>query len=332
MPVKVVRRARKELWALRAVALVIAIVLWVSVMGGRNHEITKKVTLEYQLPPTLVLANQPPEEVTIRVSGPKAFLKELEAKNLSRSIPLMTAKVGEYAVTLDEQVLDLPLGVRILSRSQDSVTVKLDRAVQKRVPIRASLPTSLPEGYRILSVTLKPSTVEVRGAQAQEARRGLRVDARVAALESIPTEAIQLASAALNQSINVKLNTAGLPGIRVDDGDKNVVVEVQLAGSTTKRWMKNLKLAVHVGNDTQTKAIDAESLGIRVRPAMINLLVEGPSNVVDHLKNDVIEVWATLPQIKAGTYHPRVDWKIPPEIRVLKRSTDLVDVQVPAIK
>ena len=321
MPVKVVRRARKELWALRAVALVIAIVLWVSVMGGRNHEITKKVTLEYQLPPTLVLANQPPEEVTIRVSGPKAFLKELEAKNLSRSIPLMTAKVGEYAVTLDEQVLDLPLGVRILSRSQDSVTVKLDRAVQKRVPIRASLPTSLPEGYRILSVTLKPSTVEVRGAQA-----------RVAALESIPTEAIQLASAALNQSINVKLNTAGLPGIRVDDGDKNVVVEVQLAGSTTKRWMKNLKLAVHVGNDTQTKAIDAESLGIRVRPAMINLLVEGPSNVVDHLKNDVIEVWATLPQIKAGTYHPRVDWKIPPEIRVLKRSTDLVDVQVPAIK
>src|SRR5690606_14263656 len=81
-------RRRRDLWLLRAVALVITLLLWVTVLGGKKVEVTKRVTLDYQYPKNFIIANQVPSEVTFRVSGPRAFLNEFQERPVSIPINL----------------------------------------------------------------------------------------------------------------------------------------------------------------------------------------------------------------------------------------------------
>src|SRR5690606_13510160 len=91
---------RKDVWLLRAVALVISIILWMTVLGGKRIEITKTVSLDYQIPEHLVVSNQAPKEVSFRVAGPRAFLKEVEERSMSLPIDLRSAKPGDYEVVI----------------------------------------------------------------------------------------------------------------------------------------------------------------------------------------------------------------------------------------
>ncbi len=314
------KKVRRDTWLLRIAALVISIMLWISVLGGKKVEINKTVVLDYQVPKSLVISNQVPKEIIVRVTGPRAILKEYEAREIVLSVELPSA-VGEYDISVPEEKLDFPLGIKVLSISPSVIPIRLERLIPKRVPIRAVFSGQLPDGIKIVSVTLKPSTVEIRGAPS-----------RLSAIDAIPTEAITPTANSLRQDFDVKLSVSDLPGVVVDEQSRFVHVVAELEGSLSRKWFKEIPIGLRVGSGRNAKQVDATGLGIRIRPQGVSFLIEGPDPMISKLKASDLDVWAEIPSLKAGSFKSRLDWRLAPELRVVKRSSDLVDVVVPPLK
>lgn len=314
-------RNRKDLWLLRGIAAVISLLLWITVLGGKKVEITKKVSLDYQLPKELTIANEAQREVSFRISGPRAFIKDIEERALSIPIELTAAKVGDYEVIIRDDMLDLPLGLKVVSVSQSTIPLKLDRVAMKRVPVRVVFSNQPPEGLKVISVTSKPSTIEIRGPQQ-----------RLLTAEVVPTESISLSPNSLHQEFDIKLNLTELPGTWVDENQKLVHVVAELEGSLSRKWVRKVDVGLRIRSGTQVKVVnDVVALGIRIRPSTVNFLLEGPDKIISKLKSTDIEVWAEIAELRQGTFRARLDWRLAPELRVVKRSSDWVDVVIPPL-
>ena len=318
MASKAWRRARRDTWILRAAAFVISILLWIVVLGGEKNEVKKLVQIDYILPRNLVISNQAPAEVAFRLSGPSAFLKEIEERRMSIPVDLTRENVGDYELRIRDEMLSLPLGVRVVSVSQSLIPLKLDRVQPKRVPIRAVFAGQLPDGIKISRVTLNPSTVEVRGAVS-----------RVSGIDAIPTEPITPTANSLRQDFDVKLSLQDMPGISIEDQYRIVHVTAELEGKVDQHRFSGVPIALKVGSGRTAKFVPTDGLGIRIRPSTVTFVVQGPSHVMQNLKNTDIEVWAEIPSLKDGVYKSRLAWRLAPELRVVNRSRDVVEIVVP---
>jgi YbbR domain-containing protein len=312
------RKSQRDTWILRLVALLISVLLWITALGGKRVEITKTVSLDYQLPKNFVIANKFPQNVIFRVIGPRAFLKEFEDKALSIPIDLKTGKAGDYDVVIREDMLDVPLGLKVLSVTPQTIPVKIDRAVSKRVPIRAAFVGQLPQGMKVTKVTLKPSTIEVRGAQS-----------RLQSLDAIPTDPITLSPNSLRQEFDTTICLTELPGTEVEEQDRIVHVLAELEGSLSRRWLTGIPVKILLHNGNKLDASAQRHLGIQVRPNTMRFLLEGPDSLVNRVTAKEVEVWAEIAELKEGHYQARIDWRLAPELRVVRRSSDWVDVDVP---
>mgnify|MGYP000988146774 CR=1 FL=1 len=312
-------RKKRELWILRAVALVISVLLWITVLGGKRVEIEKRVVLDYRLPKNVLIANNVPKEVIYRVSGPRAFLKEIEERPITVAVDLVSQGLGEFEVSLREEQIELPIGLRVVSISQRNIPVRLDRAAIKRVPVRAVFESSLPNGTKVETVTFKPSLVELQGPQS-----------RLQTVETIPTKPIPLTPTSLRQEFDIEVNLAEFPGVSVDENAKIVHAIVELSGPISRRSLEGIPVGLRMGSGSQARVVNPRELGIRVRPQTVTFWVEGPDVLMEKLPPEAIEVWAEIADLSPGGVRARLFWKAPPDLRVVRRSTDWVDVTIPS--
>lgn len=315
---KIIKRTRRDIWLFRAVAFFISIILWMTVLGGERVEVAKTIFLDYQLPEHLMISNSAPHEIQLRVAGPQAFIKDYEARKITRMIDLSLAQQGEYEVEITEKLLDLPIGLHLVSNSTPEILLRLDRAAWKLVPVRAVFSGTLPEGFRVTNVTLKPSTIEVRGPET-----------RLRNIDNLATEGISLATDSLIQEFDSRVNLKDHPGVIVREQNQTVHVSVQLEGSLSRRSIDNIPVRVRISGSSGRRMLNLRRLGITVTPPTVDYLLEGPEELIKNLDKEKIDVWAELPEYKEGPQRVRLDWGLPPGIRVVKRSTDWVAVDVP---
>ena len=69
-----------ESLALKAVSLLLALILWITILGFKREEIRKNVKLEPLLPPGMVIINKIPSHIQFTLSGPRVVLKNIEKK------------------------------------------------------------------------------------------------------------------------------------------------------------------------------------------------------------------------------------------------------------
>src|SRR5215210_1900531 len=72
--------AFSESLALKAVSLLLALILWITILGFKREEMKKNVKFEPLLPPGVVLVNKIPQFIQFTLSGPRVLLKDIEKK------------------------------------------------------------------------------------------------------------------------------------------------------------------------------------------------------------------------------------------------------------
>jgi YbbR domain-containing protein len=300
------------------VAFLVSVMLWIAVVGGEKIETSKKAKLNYVVPKGLVISNQAPVEIGFRLSGPRAFLKDILEDEIVYNIDLSKADVGEHDVRILRERLDVPLGIDVLSVSPTKIKVSLDKIISKRVPVRPVLSAQLPEDYRVKSVVANPSTVEVRGALV-----------RLNSVSSVPTEVILVSENTLKQKFDANLSIEEDSGVIVSEADQRVSVEINLEGPSSQKLIKAIPITLKVGDENNSTLVDSAARKIRLRPRTVDLFLEGPKQILKDINKKELEMWVQIPELKRGTYRERLIWKLPPELRVIRRSTDSVSIIVP---
>jgi YbbR domain-containing protein len=158
----------KENWLLKLLALAFALTLWFFVMGERKLEVGYAVPLELKnVPKGLMVANEVPSLIDVRISGPRTLLMNLRPSDISISVDLSDLQPGVTSFKRLEERLNIPSGLKVTRLSPSFVDVKLDRIKEKEVPVKVDLTGTPAEGFRVADITAKPSEVAVRGAESE---------------------------------------------------------------------------------------------------------------------------------------------------------------------
>ncbi len=157
-----------ENWTLKLISLAFALLLWVFIMGERRLEVGYRVPLELQnIPKELMVANEVPSLVDVRVSGPRTLQMKVSPNDISIIVDLTDLQPGLTTFKRLEERLNLPSGLRVTRLSPSFIDLKLERIKQKLVPVKVALTGEPLAGFRVTSVKLVPDEVLVEGAETE---------------------------------------------------------------------------------------------------------------------------------------------------------------------
>lgn len=157
-----------ENWLLKVLSLVFALVLWFFVIGERRLEVGYAVPLQLKNTPAgLMVANEVPTLVDVRISGPRTLLMNLRPTDINISVDLKDLQPGLTSFKRLEERLNIPSGLKVTRLSPSFVDVKLDRVNEKAVPVRVETSGTPADGFRIASLGVVPDRVTVVGAESE---------------------------------------------------------------------------------------------------------------------------------------------------------------------
>lgn len=100
----------------KVVSLLIAVILWITILGRRDFVYTKTVDVEFRTAAGMSVVAQTADRVKVRVSGPRASLKKYMESMSSQALVLDISDRGDGLIDVDVPLnkIEIPLGVKIL--------------------------------------------------------------------------------------------------------------------------------------------------------------------------------------------------------------------------
>lgn len=210
-------RLLTENWTLKLTSLVFAMILWMFIMGERRLEVGYAVPLHLQnVPEALMVANEVPSLVDVRISGPRTLLMKVNPNDMSIVVDLADLQPGLTTFKRLEEKLNIPDGLRVTRLSPSFIDIKLERIREKRVPIKVVLAGEPLEGYRVAGLKAVPEQALIEGAESELKR-----------ISEVTTEPVDLGGVNESFSLIVPLLHEGTYTRFKDEKTTEIMVEVE---------------------------------------------------------------------------------------------------------
>lgn len=255
----------------KILAVAIAIVLWF--VANIEHDIEKSVSVNVNyinLPSDLIIVNNPPERLNVRVRGPRTQLSSLSSRNIVFSLDLSNASPGLSKFEIQMDQIKTPRGVQVTGITPAEIRIDIDRLMRREVDVQPVIVGPVDTGYEVVGVpTVIPSKVEIRGPKNT-----------VSKIDTIPTDLVSIVGVRSKFTIQVPLRS---PSPLIDIvGDKMVKVTVDIREQMVEKQFKNMDIRF-VNFDKR----DFEPVGL----TKAELVFEGPYSVIKDLSSDDINVF-----------------------------------------
>lgn len=222
-PSSVERWLRKlflEDWGLKLLALAITVFLWLAVTG-QNQPVTLRVSgvqLNFLRPDGLEISNEPPSTVDVVLTGSPDKLDRIGPRDLVATVDLSDQKAGERVVrlSLDRVKMDLQEDVKIQRFHPATIPIRLEPIIDMPLDVEVKFEGKLPDGYEVVSVSVSPAKVRLRGPAD-----------RINALHKAMTETVWLDGK--KESFNLSQVEINLPDPKIDILDPAVDIHVEVA-------------------------------------------------------------------------------------------------------
>lgn len=176
------RRARTVLVAVRAwladnfgmkvLSLGLAVALWVVVLTEQKAVVDLNVPLDVgQIPRNLMVVNDPPEYVVLKVRGPRSLVLALAPNEVTlRGTFARAVKEGDNVLNLSPEQFEVPRGVEVLSVSPGRVRLVLEAVDERRLEVIPKFRGEPAKGHALGEVRVTPKEVRVVGPQGEVKR------------------------------------------------------------------------------------------------------------------------------------------------------------------
>lgn len=240
---------------LKLISVAIALLLWGIVLGSRNVEATKELPVEVITSPDVVPANDIPEKIAFKLSGPKAFLRAvLDRREEPIRVNLTGAKPGLVTYRFFSDNIRVPIGVKVLSINPTAILVKLEYLRRKDVPVRLELRGQPPEGYRVVSAEIKPELVRIKGAET-----------RVDAISEVSTLPLDLANLRQDVTKEMQLDLTRY-GVHLDGEAPQAEVRIEAIAANFR--VKNVDIRVL---SSYKSRVEEKSVTVLVRASPLEM-------------------------------------------------------------
>lgn len=184
---------------LKAIALAFAVALWFFVAGQSRTEVGFLVPIGLKgIPKDMVMTSVPPDEIEVRVTGPRLFISNLSPAQIAAELDLSAAKEGLNAYKIQPKDIATPMGIEVLRFRPNSIEVKLEKLSKVDLPVRAVVVGKPAPGYRVAEVIVFPKTVTVTGTRQE-----------IKAVRTLFTKPLDISGMDSSTSLSVQLDATG---------------------------------------------------------------------------------------------------------------------------
>jgi len=284
-------------------SLVFAIVLWAVVIGEKHGQMQLTVPLELiNIPEKAVVISEVPSSLSVLVQGPRTLLRTLSARDIRRTVDLKGVGVGWTTVRILPDSIPVPRGVEVIRVTPATLDLKLEPLREVALSVVAQLTGEVARGYRVESVSTDPPKVVLRGGESE-----------VLGLSEVRTRPVSLSQATSDLEEKVGLELEGLHLVSVSPA--KVSVKVKVVPLQMERAIEGVVIRA-----------SQQELPLTVEPKEVRVLVKGPLNMIETLKETDLQATVAVQGLSAGKHTLAVSVAAPQGIRVTKVEPARVEV------
>lgn len=270
---------------LKVLALLITGVLWLSVASRPVSQVALSGSIEFNLPamPPLTVSRYDTTTARVYLEGPRDTLDALRAGQLTVTADMSAVEPGVRVIPLRVDPNRLPASVKVKEIEPPTITVTVERVVEREVPITPRWEGDPPPGYQVIDWQISPETVKIGGAESQ-----------MREVTQVSTESVRLSDKFGPFSRQVAIDI-GSPNLSLSEvSSRKVMLTVNIGEALKERVIDKVPVALF-GAPARTHAI----------PRFVTVTVYGAGTLVDELT--VSDVSAGI-EYAAGsrTFSPRI--------------------------
>lgn len=157
-------------WALKLLAVVLAFVLWLSLIPEERTFSEKSVTVPLEtlnVPAGVEIVEKPQANIDVSVRAPNSIIDTITAANVFAKLDLQGATVFQQEYPLQEGMISIPPGAQVVRISPNKVRLKLERTEEITLDVSPVIVGKPREGWAVAKVELSPSRVRVQGPHSK---------------------------------------------------------------------------------------------------------------------------------------------------------------------
>ena len=297
----------------KVLALVIAISLWL--VANLQHDVEKNIAIDVNyanLPPGLVVVNNPPEKLNLRVRGPRSQLSSISSKNMLFTIDLSNVSIGMSKFEIGTDQITPPRDVQVTGISPAEIKIEADRLAEKKVKVEPSIgPQEV--GYEIIGKPeVTPSTTRIEGPKNLLEK-----------INSITTDPVSVKGEKSKFTIEVPLRSPySLVNII---GENTVKVTIDIQEKTLEKEFNDLNISYINFDDYEYETNGNIST---------ELAFEGPFSIINSLSSNDIELYVDGNDIiksnqnKRHTLKVSVNYPYKDILKLKKQSPKTIEIKL----
>lgn len=252
----------------KVLALLATFAIWVGVIASREEPVNFTVKVRFDTGnDRIVTTSRPEETVHVQAKGSVFAVAQATASDLEVVIDATRRDPGRAVYFLDEREIPLSRYLKIEQIMPRDISFTVSKRVSKTVNVDPSLDGQPKKGYKIAEVRSKPASVLVSGPEEV-----------VAALETVPTELLDLTGVAETFTRTVRISS-GQPGVTTAGEEASVAVTVAIERDIRELTLPRVPLYV-----------DGE-LPADIEPAYVAVRVKGPAESVEKVAADGLKAF-----------------------------------------
>jgi len=147
---------------MQVISLFFALFLWYFVVGEDKVDMTIYVPLEItNLEQNLVISNQLKRQLEVTITGPRGLVRSVANQNITSPVDLTNFQPGSHVIQNKPESINFPRGIQVQHIRPANITLKIDRLLEKELPIKPVLKGKPATGFEIASIISDPPTLSL---------------------------------------------------------------------------------------------------------------------------------------------------------------------------
>lgn len=262
-----------------------------------------------RIPSTVAVIREEAREVTLRLSGPKPLMRDLEASGLAVEVSLDGAEAparGTEVITVFLRRENIRQGapggalaplareLELLEVRPRSLALTLDRIGTRTLPVEAPREGTPAEDYEVSEITVVPDKISVRGPET--------ILRELKAVETVPVVLTGLRER-LRRTVRLveTVDVAGYRGARIEPSQPFVDVVVAVAERRLEKALASLPVHVLVRPEV------AHNIRIELDHRTVGpVTFVGPRSRMEHFTEDDVTAFLALDITGIGDLRPTI--------------------------
>jgi YbbR domain-containing protein len=286
-------------------AVILACLFWYIVQGEEILEINRRIAVSVKVADGYMVKGGEVRMKDATIRGPRVLLGDFSTKPLEASIKIQEGRKGQLRFRVDkEHIRNWDNRLR-LTVHDPYVTVLVDEAGSRKIPIKENIRGVPADGYIIEKITLKPNVVTVTGLQSE-----------IDKIQEIVTEPIDLEGLQQTKSFEVKLLSKDLP--KTSLSVEKITVSLLLGEKKINKRFGSVAVQV-VGSDYLTA----------VKPRYVSIVIQGTPGVLGFVKREDLEAFVEARELDPGKKYTRnIQAKIPAQTVLIETFPQTATVEI----